>query len=323
MAFYCGTMLSMALELARGNRAYEDIASKFFEHFVQIVDAMNAVGGQGLWDEEDGFYYDQLLIDDGASIPLRVRSLVGIIPLLAVEVLDQETLEHLPDFHKRMRWFIEHRADLAQHVSYMTRGEDAAQHVIRLLAIPSQERLVRVLRYLLDESEFLSPFGIRSMSRIYEARPYHLRLGDSDYSIRYEPAESSSRMFGGNSNWRGPIWFPVNYLLIEALERYHHYYGDTLLVECPTGSGQMRSLAQVAEELARRLASIFTLNEHGRRPCFGDNFRYAEDPNWRDYVLFHEYFHGEIGCGLGANHQTGWTALITRILGIVGRISAD
>ncbi|HUH00699.1 MAG TPA: glucosidase, partial [Kofleriaceae bacterium] len=259
MAFYCGTMLSMALELARSNRAYEDIASKFFEHFVQIVDAMNAVGGHGLWDEEDGFYYDQLLIDDGSSIPLKVRSLVGIIPLLAVEVLDQETLEHLPDFHKRMRWFIEHRSDLAQHVSYMTRGEDAAQHVIRLLAIPSRERLVRVLRYLLDESEFLSPFGVRSMSRIYDAQPYHLRLGNSDYGIRYEPAESSSRMFGGNSNWRGPIWFPVNYLLIEALERYHHYYGDTLLVECPTGSGQMRSLAQVAEELARRLASIFTL----------------------------------------------------------------
>jgi hypothetical protein len=323
MAFYCGTMLSMALELARTKPAYEDIASKFFEHFVQIVDAMNVIGDHGLWDEEDGFYYDQLLIEGRTTLPLRVRSLVGIIPLLAVEVLDQETLEHLPDFHKRMRWFIENRSDLAQHVSYMSRGEDAARHEIRLLAIPSRARLLRVLRYLLDESEFLSPFGIRSLSRIYEAQPSHLRLEGSDYGIRYEPAESRSGTFGGNSNWRGPIWFPVNYLLIEALERYHHYYGDTLLIECPTGSGRMLNLAQVAAEISRRLASIFTLNDDGHRPCFGDNFRYAEDPHWRDYVLFHEYYHAEIGCGLGANHQTGWTALVTRILGIVGRVSPD
>ncbi|MDQ3621780.1 MAG: glucosidase [Verrucomicrobiota bacterium] len=323
MAFYCGTMLSMALELARTRSAYEDIASKFFEHFIQIVDAMNALGGCGLWDQKDGFYYDQLLIQDRATIPLRVRSMVGLIPLLAVEVLDQETLELLPGFRKRLRWFIKNRADLAQHVTYMDRGEGRNKRKIRLLAVPSRERLERVLRYLLDEGEFLSPFGVRSLSRVYEEQPYHLQLDGSEYCIRYEPGESGSGLFGGNSNWRGPIWFPVNYLLIEALERYHHYYGETLRVECPTGSGRMMNLAQVAAEIARRLATIFSLDERGRRPCFGDNFRYASDPHWRDYVLFHEYFHADAGCGLGANHQTGWTALVTRILGIVGRISAD
>jgi glycogen debranching enzyme len=320
MAFYCGTMLSIACELATRNPAYEDIASKFFEHFVQIVDAMNAVGGHGLWDEEDGFYYDQLLIEGRTTIPLRVRSLVGLIPLLAVEVLDQQMLEKLPGFRHRMRWFIRNRQDLARHVAYMDREQSGK---IRLLAIPSKERLLRVLRYVLDESEFLAPYGVRSLSKIYEKNPYHLRLDSSEYSIRYEPAESCSNLFGGNSNWRGPVWMPVNYLLIEALERYHHFYGDTVQVECPTGSGQQMNLAQVAQHLARRLSSIFTLDRDGHRPCFGDNFRYAEDPHWRDYVLFHEYYQADIGYGLGANHQTGWTSLIARCLGIVGQISSD
>lgn len=323
MAFYCGTMLSIATELAKANSAYEDIASKFFEHFVQIVDATNALGGSGLWDETDGFYYDQILLEDGSSFPLRVRSMVGIIPLLAVEVLDQDTVVSLPGFRKRMRWFVDNRPDLAQHVSYMERCEGANKRELRLLAIPSRERLARVLKYVLDEAEFLSPFGIRSLSRVYHDQPYTLQLGDTEYTLRYEPAESQSSLFGGNSNWRGPIWFPINYLLIEALERYHHYYGDSFKIQCPTGTGPMLNLAQVAHEIARRMASIFTVNEKGKRPCFGDNFRFSEDPHWRDCLLFHEYFHGEIGCGLGANHQTGWTALITRILGIVGRVSAD
>ncbi|MGV3533412.1 MAG: MGH1-like glycoside hydrolase domain-containing protein, partial [Chthoniobacteraceae bacterium] len=321
MAFYCSTMLSMALELARTRPAFEDIASKFFEHFIQIVDAMNAVGGGGLWDEDDGFYYDQLLAKGGVPVPLRVRSMVGLIPLLAVEVLDQDALE-LPGFRKRMDWLLEHRLDLAQHVSCMEHGSHGRAGY-RLLAIPSRERLERVLAYVLDEREFLSPFGVRSLSRRYQDEPYALHLGGSDYCIRYDPAESQSPMFGGNSNWRGPIWFPVNYLLIEALERYHHFYGDSLLVEFPTGSGRKLNLSQVAQELSKRLSSIFTLDEKGRRPCFGDNFRYAEDPHWRDHLLFHEYFHAEIGCGLGANHQTGWTALITRCLGIVGKIGAE
>jgi hypothetical protein len=323
MAFYCGTMLSMALELAQTRPAYEDIASKFFEHFVEIVDAMNAVGGEGLWDDGDGFYYDQLLIAGQETVPLRVRSLVGLIPLLACEVLDQRKIEKLPGFRKRMRWFIDNRPDLSRHISCMQRRERDGEATLRLLAIPSRERLERVLQYVLDEDEFLSQFGIRSLSKHYEKHPYSLHLDGQTYGICYEPAESRSGLFGGNSNWRGPIWFPINYLLIEALERYHHFYGDSFTVEYPSRSGNRVNLAQVAEGLAKRLSTIFTLDEKGRRPCFGDNFRYADDPNWRDHLLFHEYFHADIGCGLGANHQTGWTALITRCLGIVGRISSD
>lgn len=320
MAFYCGTMLSMAMELARTNPAYEDIASKFFEHFVDIVDAMNAVGGCGLWNEEDGFYYDQLLVD-GTSIPLRVRSIVGVIPLLAVEVLEQGQIEKLPGFRKRMRWFLENRKDLAQHITYMERKTQDGECMLRLLAIPSRDRLLRVLRYVLDENEFLSPHGVRALSRVYKDRPYHIRLDGQELGIDYEPAESRSGLFGGNSNWRGPVWFPLNYLLIEALERYHHFYGDTVKVECPTGSGKMMNLAEVAMELASRLARIFLPDENGARPCHGGDARFASDPHWRDLVLFNEYFHGETGRGLGASHQTGWTALVTRCLGMIGRIS--
>lgn len=318
MAFYCGTMLSMALELAQTNPAYEDIASKFFEHFVDIVDAMNAVGGCGLWNEEDGFYYDQLLMD-GTSVPLRVRSMVGVIPLLAVEIIEQERIVNLPGFRKRMRWFLENRKDLAQHISYMERGDGGQECAHRMLAIPSRERLLRVLRYVLDENEFLSPHGVRALSRAYMDKPYRVRIDGSDLGIDYEPGESRSGLFGGNSNWRGPIWFPLNYLLIEALERYHHFYGDTVRVECPVGSGKMMNLKEVAREIASRLAGIFLPDEKGGRPCHGGDARYAEDPNWRDLVLFNEYFHGETGRGLGASHQTGWTALVTRCLGILGR----
>ena len=314
IAFFCGTMLSISMELALTRPAYEDIASKFFEHFVEIVDAMNGIGGCGLWDEADGFYYDQLLPEGGESIPLKIRSMVGIIPLLAVEVLDQKTVEALPGFRKRMRWFLKNRSDLARHVSYMER-EEGGEH--RLLAIPSKDRLLRVLHYILDEKEFLSPFGLRSLSRVYKDQPYVLHLDGQEYRINYEPGESTSGMFGGNSNWRGPVWFPLNYLLIEALERYSHFYGDDLKVECPTGSGVYMNLAQVAKELARRLASIFMPGPDGRRPCFGDNYRYSTDPHWRDCLLFHEYYHGDLGCGLGATHQTGWTALITRCFGIL------
>jgi hypothetical protein len=318
MAFYCATMLAMAMELAREDRTYEDIASKFFEHFVDIADAMNCLGGTGLWNEADGFYYDQLLAD-GQTLPLRLRSMVGIIPLLAVEVLEDEAIEQLPGFRKRMEWFLKYRSDLARHISYLQTRRNGVAHGHRLLAIPSRERLDRVLRYLLDEQEFLAPFGIRALSRVYHDRPYVIRLCGEEQRVEYVPGESDSGLFGGNSNWRGPIWMPVNYLLIEALERYHHFYGDTLRVECPTGSGRMLNLKQVACEIARRVTSIFLPDASGRRPCHGDDRRYAADPCWRDLVLFYECFHGDTGRGVGASHQTGWTALVARLLEDVPR----
>jgi len=319
MAFYCNTMLAIALELARENPAYEDLATKFFEHFVAIADAINSLGGDGLWDEADGFYYDQLHHDRGHT-PLKVRSLVGLIPLLAVEVLDHDLVERLPGFRRRMEWFLENRPDLAGRIACMrARGESGAH---RMLAIPSRDRLVRVLRYVLDENEFLSPYGIRSVSRVHAEHPFVFRSGESEYSVSYVPGESDTGLFGGNSNWRGPIWFPINYLLVEALERYHHFYGDTLLVECPTGSGRMMNLSQVADEIAARLARIFVPEPGGRRPCHGDDPRYADDPHWRDLVLFYEYFHGDTGRGVGASHQTGWTALAARAVEHLARVRA-
>jgi hypothetical protein len=313
MAFYCSTMLAIALELAHDNPATEDMASKFFEHFVAITDAINTHGGTGLWDEEDGFYYDQLRVE-GRTLLLKVRSLVGLIPLLAVEVLEDELIQGLAGFKKRMDWFLEHRADLSQHISYACLLENGAGHYRRLLAIPSRPRLERVLRYLLDEKEFLSPFGIRSVSRLHQDRPYVFRVNGEEHRVDYEPGESTTALFGGNSNWRGPVWFPLNYLLIEALERYHHFYGDSLRIECPTGSGHLMNLKEVAGELNARLAKIFVPDARGYRPCHGEDHLYAEDPCWRQLVLFHEYFHGETGRGLGASHQTGWTALVIRSL---------
>ena len=312
MAFYCAIMLSISLELALHEPAYDDMASKFFEHFVAIAEAINGLGGTGLWNEEDGFYYDQLHIE-GQRVPLRVRSIVGLVPLLACEAIDQDTIDLLPGFRKRMQWFLDHRPDLAAHISHMS-ANDQGDQPRRLLAMPTRDRLVRVLRYVLDEGEFLSPFGIRSMSRVHEAHPFTLRVGDDEHMVRYSPGESETPTFGGNSNWRGPIWFPVNYLVIEALERYHHFYGDTLRVECPTGSGRLLTLGEVAHEIATRLSRLFLPDSTGRRPCHGDDLKYADDPAWRDLVLFYEHFHGDTGRGLGANHQTGWTALVTRCI---------
>jgi hypothetical protein len=239
---------------------------------------------------------------------------VGIIPLFAAELLEEDVIAHLPGFTKRMRWFLENRADLGRHISYMktSGGDHESGH--RLLAIPSRERLQRVLRYVLDESEFLSPYGIRSLSRVHKDRPYVFRTEGQEFRVDYVPGESNTGLFGGNSNWRGPIWFPVNYLLIEALERYHHFYGSRFTVECPVGSGRMLNLKEVAGALAQRLTKVFLADEQGRRPCHGEERRFAEDPHWRDLVLFHEYFHGETGRGVGASHQTGWTALVTRCL---------
>ncbi len=311
MAFYCGTMLSIALELAETDPAYEDIASKFFEHFVAIADAMNRLGGTGLWNEEDGFYYDQVLCG-GATRPVRLRTMVGLIPLFAAEIIEEARMNRLPGFAKRTRWFLEHRRDLAEQITYLEGTGGTAGRL--LLAIPSRDRLTRMLRYVLDEGEFLSPHGIRSLSRAYRDRPFSERIDGADYEVRYVPGESDSGLFGGNSNWRGPVWFPLNYLLIEALERYHHYYGDAFTVEMPTGSGRRMHLGEVARELAHRLVALFLANEGGRRPCCGLDSRFASDPHWRDFVPFHEYFHGETGQGLGASHQTGWTALVTRLI---------
>ncbi len=312
MAFYCSTMLSMALELAGHDRSYEDIASKFFEHFVAITDAINTLGGTGLWDETDGFYYDQLHVEN-STFPLRIRSMVGIIPLFAGEILEEARIERLPGFAKRLHWFLDNRKDLAGNIDTLSRRGEGS-HLHRLLAIPSRERLERVLRYVLDEREFLSPHGIRSLSRVHLDHPYVLRAEEQEYRVEYVPGEAGTGVFGGNSNWRGPVWFPLNYLLIEALERYHHFYGDDFRVECPTGSGTFLTLAEVARDLGTRLASLFLPDAQGRRPCHGSERRYADDPHWRELVLFHEYFDGDDGRGIGASHQTGWTALAVRCI---------
>jgi hypothetical protein len=314
MAFYCSTMLSIALELASEDPVFEDVASKFFEHFVAIVDAMNSLGGTGLWDEQDGFYYDQLYLDKKA-IPLRVRSMVGMIPLFAVEVLESDVIDRLKEFRKRMDWFLNNRKDLARYISYMKKSDRDQSHY--LLAIPSRQRLVRVLAYLASESEFLSPHGVRSLSKFHRDHPYVFDARDAKYVVKYCPGEGESDLFGGNSNWRGPVWFPLNFILMESLEKYHHFYGDEVKVEFPTGSKNMLNLQQVADELGKRLMSTFTANKDGWRPCHGEDPRFAEDPHWKDLILFYEYFHGENGRGCGASHQTGWTALAARLL--VGR----
>jgi len=304
-------MLAMALELAEDDPEYEDIASKFFEHFVAIADAMNSLGGTGLWHEEDGFYYDQLLLE-GKSFPLRLRSMVGIIPLFAVEFIDETRLDRLPGFAKRTRWFLKNRKDLSAHISYLTQGKSG--NGLRLLAIPSKERLQRMLRYVFDEREFLSPYGVRSLSRIYQEQPFVLHAGGQEYRVEYVPGESDSGLFGGNSNWRGPVWFPTNFLLIEALERYHHFYGDSFTVEFPTGSGNRVTLQVAAQELAKRMVKIFLPGPGGGLVCHGQGGSKTEEERLKGMVLFHEYFHGETGQGLGASHQTGWTALVARLI---------
>jgi len=312
IAFYCGTMLAMALELAKTRPAYEDIASKFFEHFIHIADAINSFGGTGLWDDDDGFYYDQLRAGHG-STPLKVRSLVGIMPIMAVETLEQDITDQLPSFSKRAKWFLDHRPDLASYTGYMEKAHRGKPR--HLLAIPTKDRLWRVLRYVLDEREFLSPYGVRSVSRYHKDNPYIFRDGGMEHRVDYCPGESNTHLFGGNSNWRGPIWFPLNYLLIEALERYHRFYGESFQIECPADSGTMVTLDKVADELRERLVRTFLPDPRtGRRPCHGEESIYAADPAWKDLVLFYEYFHGDTGRGLGASHQTGWTGLVAPLI---------
>jgi hypothetical protein len=264
-----------------------------------------------LWNEEDGFYYDVLHLPGGTPYPLRIRSMVGLIPLFAVETIEPGLLERFPGFKRRLEWFLEHRSDLTRNVARMQTGGHGAR---RLLSIVNEDRLRRVLRVMLDEREFLSPYGVRALSRVHREHPYILELDGHVHRVDYDPAESTTHVFGGNSNWRGPIWFPVNFLLIESLQKYHHYFGDAFRVECPTGSGRMLTLWEVAEELSRRLCRIFLREPGGRRPVYGGIETFQQDPHWRDLILFHEFFHGDTGAGLGASHQTGWTGLVAKLL---------
>jgi len=313
MAMYCLNLLGMALELALEDQAYEDVASKFWEHFVYIAYAMHHVGEEGfnLWDEEDGFFYDVLRRPDGSHETIRIRTLVGLIPLSAVVTGEVSLLDRFPGFKRRMQWFSENRQDLIESCASMTQRPDGAR---ALFSLVTPEQLRRVLRFMLDENEFLSPHGIRSVSMYHRDHPYVMKTGGVEYRMSYDPGESTTGMFGGNSNWRGPIWLPINYLILESLRRYHQYLGDDFRVECPTGSGQMMTLLEVFHELARRLSTIFLPDERGERPVFQGIDIYRNDPHWRDLVLFHEYFHGDTGKGLGASHQTGWTGLIAKLL---------
>ena len=313
MAMYSLNLLAIAMELAREDPAYEDVASKFWEHFLYIAHAMNHMGGDGdsLWSEEDGFFYDVLYTPGAGHVPIKIRSMVGIIPLFAVETLEPALVNRLPGFKRRLEWFIENRPDLAGNVASM---ELPGKGERRLLSIVDKDQLRRVLRVLLDEKEFLSPYGVRSLSRIHKDRPFAMSVGGQEHRVNYEPGESATGLFGGNSNWRGPVWFPVNFLLLESLQKLHHYYGDGFRIECPTGSGKYLTLWEVATEISRRLTRIFLPDKSGRRPVYGGDALFRSDPHWKDLVLFYEYFHGDNGSGIGASHQTGWTGLVAKLL---------
>ncbi|MEM9155920.1 MAG: glucosidase [Cyanobacteria bacterium P01_F01_bin.33] len=330
MAMYCLNMLTIALELAQENSVYEDMATKFFEHFLYIADAMNHVGQERtqLWDKEDGFFYDVLHFTDGGRVRLKVRSMVGLIPLFAVTTLEPDLLEKVPGFKQRLEWFVANRPTLKKNVACMEALGVGARRMLALCyatldRVEPTDKLRRILEKLLDETEFLSPYGIRALSRYHAESPYHFHANGEDFFVHYEPAESSSGLFGGNSNWRGPIWFPVNYLLIESLQKFHHYLGDDFKVECPTGSGKWMNLWEVALELSRRLTGIFLPGDRGHRPVYGDMQLFQKDPHWKDYILFHEYFHGDNGAGIGASHQTGWTGLVAKLIQQYGQYAGE
>jgi hypothetical protein len=313
MGFYSLCMMKIALELAKENPIYQDLATKFYEHSLGIAHAMTNCGGQGhcLWDPADEFFYDALHMPDGSVVPLKVRSLVGLMPLLAVETLEPNELDEMPTFERRLHWFTSNRPHLSGNMASVDILGVGARHLVAFL---TPERLASVLRYMLDENEFLSDYGIRSISKVHQEQPFTLSFGGESFSINYQPAESQSDSFGGNSNWRGPIWFPINYLIIEALQKFYHYCGDDVKVECPTGSGNLMNLDEVARDLSRRLIRLFLRNQQGQRPIYGDTKIFQEDPHWRDLILFHEYFHGDNGAGLGASHQTGWTGLVAKLI---------
>jgi len=313
MGMYCLNMLAIALELAKEDPAYEDVASKFFEHFVNIAHAMNDMGsgGRSLWDEADGFYYDVLELPSGEEHFMKIRSMVGLIPLFAVETLEPEIVDRLPGFKRRMQWFMDNHPDVLDHIETTERS---ARGVRRLLSLVNRKRLRRVLSHMLDETEFLSPHGVRALSRYHLDHPYEVTVDGHVNRVQYEPAESTTGLFGGNSNWRGPIWFPVNYLLIESLQKFHHYFGEDFKVECPTHSAKECDLWQVAAEISRRLVRIFARGDDGRRPVYGGTEIFQKDPHWKDLILFYEFFHGDNGAGIGASHQTGWTGLVAKLI---------
>ncbi|MGC1906495.1 MAG: hypothetical protein WA715_21925 [Candidatus Acidiferrum sp.] len=313
MGMYCLNMMAIALELAKEDPAYEDVASKFFEHFVNIAHAMNDMGSdnRSLWDNEDGFYYDVLQLPNGEEHFVKIRSMVGLIPLFAVETLEPEIIDRLPGFKRRMQWFMDNHPDVPAHIEST---EKSARGVRRLLSLTSRDQLKRVLGHMLDESEFLSEFGIRALSRYHLDHPFEVHVNGQVNRVKYEPAESTTGLFGGNSNWRGPIWFPVNYLLIESLQKFHHYFGEDFKVQFPSGSQKECNLWQVAAELSRRLIKIFERGEDGRRAVAGGAEVFQTDPHWKDLILFYEYFHGDNGAGIGASHQTGWTGLVAKMI---------
>ncbi|HWN80996.1 MAG TPA: hypothetical protein VNM87_02765, partial [Candidatus Udaeobacter sp.] len=313
MAMYCLNMLAIASELAKRDPAYEDVASKFFEHFAHIAHAINHLGpdGTALWNEADGFYYDTVDLPNGDRHALKIRSMVGLVPLFAVQTLEPEVMARFPGFARRMQWFIDNEPEFSDHIDM---SQTTPHGTRRLLSLVNRTQLLRILKVMLDEREFLSPYGIRSVSQFHRDHPFVLRLDGLEHRVEYEPAESRSWNFGGNSNWRGPIWFPMNYLLIESLQRFHHYFGKSVQVEFPTGSGTFMTLWEVAAELSRRLSRLFLRGADGRRPVAGGLAEFETDPHWRDLILFHEYFHGDNGAGLGASHQTGWTGLVAKLL---------
>lgn len=313
MAMYSLNMMRIALELALYNPVYQDLATKFFEHFLYIANAIENMGeeGEGLWDEEDQFFYDVLHLPNRKSQKLKVRSIVGLIPLFAVEILDHAVLEQLPEFRKRLNWFYANRPDLAALVSRWQEANEGEKHLLSLLR---GHRMKKILQRMLDEAEFLSPYGVRALSKYHEQHPYTINVNGQSFSVAYTPGESNSDLFGGNSNWRGPVWMPVNFLIIESLQRFHYYYGDEFKVECPTRSGCYLSLNQIADEITERLIDLFRPDATGRRPAFANNEKLQTDPHFRDYLLFYEYFHGDTGKGLGASHQTGWTGLVAKLV---------
>jgi len=313
MATYCLNLMRIALELSMANPVYQDMANKFFEHFLHIAAAMASLGSgtDGLWDNEDQFFYDTIRMPGDASIRLKIRSMVGLAPLFAVEVIDDQVMHALPEFAKRLNYLLEKRPDLAALVSRWHEKGSGQKHLLSLLR---GHRVKCLLYRMLDETEFLSDYGLRSVSKYHEQHPYELKVDGQVLTIKYTPAESDNALFGGNSNWRGPIWFPVNFLLIESLQRFHIYYGDDFKIEYPTGSGKLLTLFEISNELSKRLSAIFLRNAKGVRPVFGQQEKFQQDPHFRDYILFHEYFNGDNGKGLGASHQTGWTGLIAKLL---------
>jgi len=313
MAMYSLNLMRIALELSCYNPVYQDMATKFFEHFLYIAGAMASMGddSSGLWDDTDQFYYDALKLPKDGSIKLKVRSMVGLIPLFAVEILDHAILEAVPEFARRLDWFLNNRPDLASLVS---RWQEKSENEKHLLSLLRGHRMKKILQRMLDENEFFSNYGIRAVSKYHEQHPYEYWLEGHCFSVEYAPAESTTNLFGGNSNWRGPVWMPVNYLLVESLQRFHYYYGEDFKIECPSGSGVYMTLDSAADELSKRLSALFLLDKDGKRPFLGENHKMQTDPNFNNYMLFYEYFHADNGRGVGASHQTGWTALVAKLL---------